>query len=234
MASDGFAFGVLFLARPTIRWDRQRRPWSDVRHFVVTSSVPERQVVWQQDGAIALALGTGENVVLSDDGSVGTHHVATANPIQCCRGFFCKRRRDRRRRFVYGWNISVCKGILYIARLVSRQRLISTHWHGIQRHGRGTKLRHSDRNTYPKTFPATFHSDGFIYAEHRTARSVLRISPVTGRIDTVAVTWPLARFVPGGLPFDAHALITSDGEFIYNVSAGVNGHTARRMERARL
>ena len=31
-------------------------PWSDVRHFVVTSSVPERQVVWQQDGAIALSL----------------------------------------------------------------------------------------------------------------------------------------------------------------------------------
>ena len=71
-----------------------------------------------------------------------------------------------------------------------------------------------------QSISATFHSDGFIYAEHQTARSVLRISPVTGRIDTVEVPGRLLDLFRG-LPFDAHALITSDGEFIYNVSAGV-------------
>ena len=196
-------------------------PWSDVRHFVVTSSVPERQVVWQQDGAIALALGTGENVVLSDDGSVGRTMSPPPIRFNAAEASFVSEG-------VTGAGVLCTDGTyLYVKGFYTSQDLypgsdlfqrIGTGFNGTvagQNYGTVTE-------TPIQNISATFHSDGFIYAEHRTARSVLRISPVTGRIDTVDVPGRLLDLYRG-LPFDAHALITSDGEFIYNVSAGVNG-----------
>lgn len=196
-------------------------PWSDVRHFVVTSSVPERQVVWQQDGAIALSRGTGENVVLSDDGSVG--RTMSPPPIR-----FNAAETSFLSEGVTGTAVLCTDGTyLYVKRFYTPQDLypgsdlfarIGTGFNGTvagQNYGTVTE-------TPIQSISATFHSDGFIYSEHRTARSLLRISPVTGRIDTVEVPDRLLD-LSRGLPFDDHALITSDGEFIYNVSAGVNG-----------
>ncbi len=198
-------------------------PWSDVRHFVVASSVPERQVVWQQDGAIALSRGTGEDVVLSDDGTVG--RTMSPPPIRfnaAEASFFSEG--------VEGTAVLCTDGTyLYVKRFYTPQgqrqypgsdlfARIGTGFNGTvagQNYGVVTE-------TPIQNISATFHSDGFIYAEHRTARSLLRISPVTGRIDTVEVPDRLLDLFRG-LPFDAHALITSDGEFIYNVSSGVNG-----------
>lgn len=196
-------------------------PWSDVRHFVVAPSVPERQVVWQQDGAIALSRGTGEDVVLSDDGTVG--RTMSPPPI---------RFNDAEASFlsegVAGAAVLCTDGTyLYVKRFYTPTDFypgsdlfarIGTGFNGTvagQNYGIVTE-------TPIQSISATFHSDGFIYSEHRTARSVLRISPVTGRIDTVEVPDRLLD-LGRGLPFDDHALITSDGEFIYNVSAGVNG-----------
>ncbi len=196
-------------------------PWSDVRHFVVAPSVPERQVVWQQDGAIALSRGTGEDVVLSDDGTVG--RTMSPPPI---------RFNDAEASFlsegVAGAAVLCTDGTyLYVKRFYTPTDFypgsdlfarIGTGFNGTvagQNYGIVTE-------TPIQSISATFHSDGFIYSEHRTARSVLRISPVTGRIDTVEVPDRLLD-LDRGLPFDDHALITSDGEFIYNVSAGVNG-----------
>ncbi len=196
-------------------------PWSDVRHFVVTSSVPERQVVWQQDGAIALSRGTGENVVLSDDGSVG--RTMSPPPIR-----FNAAEASFLSEGVAGTAVLCTDGTyLYVKRFYTPQDLypgsdlfarIGTGFNGTvagQNYGIVTE-------TPIQSISATFHSDGFIYSEHRTARSLLRISPVTGRIDTVEVPDRLLD-LSRGLPFDDHALITSDGEFIYNVSAGING-----------
>ncbi len=196
-------------------------PWSDVRHFVVTSSVPERQVVWQQDGAIALSRGTGENVVLSDDGSVG--RTMSPPPIR-----FNAAETSFLSEGVTGTAVLCTDGTyLYVKRFYTPRDLypgsdlfarIGTGFNGTvagQNYGTVTE-------TPIQSISATFHSDGFIYSEHRTARSLLRISPVTGRIDTVEVPDRLLD-LSRGLPFDDHALITSDGEFIYNVSAGVNG-----------
>ncbi len=196
-------------------------PWSDVRHFVVTSSVPERQVVWQQDGAIALSRGKGEDVVLSDDGSVG--RTMSPPPIR-----FNAAEASFLSEGVAGTAVLCTDGTyLYVKRFYTPQDLypgsdlfarIGTGFNGTvagQNYGIVTE-------TPIQSISATFHSDGFIYAEHSTARSVLRISPVTGRIDTVEVPDKLLDLFRG-LPFDAHAFITSDGEFIYNVSAGVNG-----------
>ena len=201
--------------------DRQRAPWSDVRHFVVTSSVPERQVVWQQDGAIALSLGTGENVVLSEDGSVGRTMSPPPIRFNAAEASFVSEG-------VTGAAVLCTDGTyLYVKRFYTSQdrypgsdlfARIGTGFNGTvagQNYGIVTE-------TPIQSISATFHSDGFIYAEHQTARSLLRISPVTGRIDTVEVPGRLLDLYRG-LPFDAHALITSDGEFIYNVSAGVNG-----------
>ena len=196
-------------------------PWSDVRHFVVASSVPERQVVWQQDGAIALSRGTGEDVVLSDDGTIG--RTMSPPPI---------RFNDAEASFlsegVAGAAVLCTDGTyLYVKRFYTPTDFypgsdlfarIGTGFNGTvagQNYGIVTE-------TPIQSISATFHSDGFIYSEHRTARSILRISPVTGRIDTVEVPGRLLD-LDRGLPFDDHALITSDGEFIYNVSAGVNG-----------
>ncbi len=196
-------------------------PWSDVRHFVVAPSVPERQVVWQQDGAIALSRGTGEDVVLSDDGTVG--RTMSPPPI---------RFNDAEASFlsegVAGAAVLCTDGTyLYVKRFYTPTNFypgsdlfarIGTGFNGTvagQNYGIVTE-------TPIQSISATFHSDGFIYSEHHTARSVLRISPVTGRIDTVEVPDRLLD-LGRGLPFDDHALITSDGEFIYNVSAGVNG-----------
>ncbi len=196
-------------------------PWSDVRHFVVTSSVPERQVVWQQDGTIALSRGTGEDVVLSDDGTVG--RTMSPPPIR-----FNNAEDSFLSEGVAGAAVLCTDGTyLYVKRFYSPQDLypgsdvfarIGTGFNGTvagQNYGIVTE-------TPVQSISATYHSDGFIYSEHRTARSVLRISPVTGQIDTVEVPGRLLDLFRG-LPFDAHALITSDGEFIYNVSAGVNG-----------
>ncbi len=198
-------------------------PWSDVRHFVVTSSVPERQVVWQQDGAIALSRGTGEDVVLSDDGTVG--RTMSPPPIR-----FNAAEASFLSEGVAGTAVLCTDGTyLYVKRFYTPQgqkqypgsdlfARIGTGFNGTiagQNYGVVT-------DTPIQGISATFHSDGFIYAEHQTARSVLRISPVTGQIDTVEVPGRLLDLYRG-LPFDAHALITSDGEFIYNVSAGVNG-----------
>lgn len=196
-------------------------PWSDVRHFVVASSVPERQVVWQQDGAIALSLGTGEDVVLSDDGSVG--RTMSPPPIR-----FNAAEASFLSEGVTGTAVLCTDGTyLYVKRFYTPTDFypgsdlfarIGTGFNGTvagQNYGTVTE-------TPVQSISATFHSDGFIYSEHRTARSVLRISPVTGRIDTVEVPDRLLD-LERGLPFDDHALITSDGEFIYNVSAGING-----------
>lgn len=196
-------------------------PWADVRHFVVTSSVPERQVVWQQDGAIALSRGTGENVVLSDDSSVG--RTMSPPPIR-----FNAAEASFLSEGVTGTAVLCTDGTyLYVKRFYTPQDLypgsdlfarIGTGFNGTvagQNYGIVTE-------TPIQSISATFHSDGFIYSEHRTARSLLRISPVTGRIDTVEVPDRLLD-LSRGLPFDDHALITSDGEFIYNVSAGING-----------
>ncbi len=195
--------------------------WSDARHFVVASSVPDRHMVWQQEGDVALARGVGENAVLFDDGSVG--RTLSPPPIR-----FNAAEASFAGEGVAGAGVVCSDGTyLYVKGFYTSQDLypggdlfarIGTGFNGTvagQNYGLATE-------TPIQSISATFHSDGFIYSEHSTARSVLRISPVTGRVDTVEVPDKLLDLVRG-LPFNAHALITSDGEFIYNVSAGVNG-----------
>ena len=64
---------------------------------------------------------------------------------------------------------------------------------------------------------ATCHGDGYIYSESSRAFELERISLATGRLDTVAVPDGLLEWRSGEVE-DGHSLITSDGEFVYNVA----------------
>jgi hypothetical protein len=64
---------------------------------------------------------------------------------------------------------------------------------------------------------ATYHGNGFIYSECGRAFQLERVSPVTGRLDTVAVPAGLVEWKTGRV-IDGHALITSDGRLVYNVA----------------
>lgn len=64
---------------------------------------------------------------------------------------------------------------------------------------------------------ATYHSDGYLYSEMGQAFALERLSTTTGRKDTVAVPEGLLDWKTGQL-VDGHALITSDGRYIYNVA----------------
>ena len=65
---------------------------------------------------------------------------------------------------------------------------------------------------------ATYHSDGFIYSESGHGFELERISPETGKLDTVAVPDGLLEWKLGRVDSLGHSLITSDGRYIYNVS----------------
>ncbi|MFH1566936.1 MAG: FlgD immunoglobulin-like domain containing protein [Gemmatimonadota bacterium] len=64
---------------------------------------------------------------------------------------------------------------------------------------------------------ATYHGDGYIYAECGRVYQLERLDVTTGRLDTVAVPDGLLEWKRGRVE-DGHALITSDGRYVYNVS----------------
>ncbi|MSR83960.1 MAG: hypothetical protein EXS58_13720 [Candidatus Latescibacteria bacterium] len=64
---------------------------------------------------------------------------------------------------------------------------------------------------------ATCHSDGYIYSEMGDPFSLERLSMATGKKDTVTVPEGLLEWKNGQIE-SGHALITSDGRYIYNVS----------------
>lgn len=73
-----------------------------------------------------------------------------------------------------------------------------------------------------ETRSATYHGDGYLYADIFLSKEVLRIRPETGETDRVAVPEGLLQ-VENGLIFNGPSLITSDGTDVYNVAWGVNG-----------
>ena len=71
---------------------------------------------------------------------------------------------------------------------------------------------------------ATGHSDGYLYCDAGRTFELERLDPRTGRLDTVRVPdglvdWKTGRVVEEPAPGQViHALITSDGRYVYNVS----------------
>ncbi len=196
-------------------------PWSLSQSFVVAEAPPDRAVVWQQNGDTAFRQGVPENMALFDNGSAG--RVQSPPPM-----LFAEFKNSFEAQQVAATAVLCSDGTyLYVKRFYSPDSLypgtdiferIGTGLNGTvagQYYGRLTDVPIAG-------ISATYHSDGFVYAEHQKAFSVLRIWPATGKVDTVSVPGGLLD-LSRGLTFDDHALITSDGKFVYNVSSGING-----------
>ncbi len=196
-------------------------PWTDAQNVVLANSAPERTVAWLQEGSTAFAQGERQDVALLDDGTV--RRVQEPPPIR-----FNAAESSFGADGVTGTSTLCTDGTyLYVKRFYSSQNL----YPGTDvfvRIGTGLNGTVAGQNygvlaEVPiRGISATYHSDGFVYAEHQQSRSVIRISTATGNVDTVAVPDGLLDLARG-LTFNAHALITSDGTYIYNVSSGVNG-----------
>ncbi len=195
-------------------------PWTGAQNVVISNSVPDRTVVWQQDGTTAFAQGEAQDVALLE-GVV--RRVQTPPPIR-----FNTAESSFSASGVLGTATLCTDGTyLYVKRFYSSQDLYPGK-DVFERIGTGFNGTVAGQNygvlaeVSVDGISATYHSDGFVYAEHRQSHSVIRISTATGNVDTVAVPDGLLDLARG-LTFNDHALITSDGTYIYNVSSGVNG-----------
>ncbi|MDA0711233.1 MAG: C25 family cysteine peptidase, partial [bacterium] len=196
-------------------------PWTPPQNVAVAGQAPERTVAWLQQGPTAFAQGEKQDVALFDGGVV--QRVKEPPPIR-----FNAAEKSFAAEGLRG-SATLCTDgtYLYVNRFYSSQNLYPGT-DVLMRIGTGFNGTVAGQNYGPLTdlpisgISATYHSDGYIYAEHRKSHSVVRISAATGRVDTVTVADGLLDLARG-LTFDDHALITSDGTYIYNVSTGVNG-----------
>ncbi len=201
-----------------------RGAWTAPQPFVVTSEVPPpTEVVWRQEAREALTSGSGQDVERYIDGSVG--RVLQPPPMRV-------EGRTREAAFsaegVTGTAVLCTDGrFLYVKRFNPSDDLYPGS-DLFQQIGTGLSGTVAGQNygTLSETpvigISATYHSDGFIYADDGAARELVRISPLTGAADRVKVPEGLLN-VENGLVFDGHSLITSDGNLIYNIAWGVDG-----------
>ncbi len=197
--------------------------WTQPRAFVVAPSAPEREVLWQQGGAEAYRLGISKDVALFEDGSVG--RVLTPPPMRF-------NREGQEAAFaaggVAGTAVLCSDGTYVYVKGYYTPKGLYPGRDVFERIGTGFGGTDAGQNYGVLTeapvrgVSATYHGDGFIYADDRSRDELLRISPVTGAADRVRVPDGLLD-LETGLVFDGHSLITSDGTHIYNVSWGVNG-----------
>ncbi len=219
---SGLTAGIYYW-RVRLSDGQDRGAWTAPQEFVVASSAPEREVLWQQRGAEAYGLGTPKDVTLFEDGSVG--RVLEPPPMR-----FNPQTREEAfaAAGVTGTAVLCTDGTyVYVKRFSDSPRAypgtdvferIGTGFGGTvagQNYGVLTEVS-------IKGISATYHSDGFIYADDGRREELVRISPVTGAVDRMRVPDGLLE-VRTGLVFSGHSLITSDGVYIYNVSWGVNG-----------
>lgn len=231
----GFAPSALPLAAdatgvdPTIYYWRSRAihsggrgPWSSIRSFRLaseaTSGLPAGQVRWAQTGP-QLLTGSIEHLSLDPDGSLGIDPA----PLPL-RPSSSTREDDFAVQDLDGAGVLCADGTyLYAKRWFNDA---STVYPGSDVFTRiGTGLNGTIRGTNYGAFgdtttagiSATYHSDGYVYSESGRARELERLDAATGHLDTVAVPDGLLEWKHGQV-VDGHSLITSDGQFVYNVS----------------
>lgn len=203
--------------------DKDFGAWSETQPFKVAELVPVRQVLWQEEGIEALRSGTVTDLTVRADGTVG--RVMDPPPIR-----FNSDTREASflAEGLRGTAVIATDGTyLYTNRFFSP----TASYPGtdvFQRIGTGFGGTTAGQNFGPlsdlevKGVAATFHGDGFIYADDRKGNSLIRISPLTGEQDRVTIPDGLLEFRTGFI-FNESSLITSDGTYIYNVAAAANG-----------
>ena len=208
--------------RARVRAGDEFGAWSATMGFTAQPDAPAREVFWQQDAANALMWAAGTDVRLAD-GAIS--RVVDPPPLRLTAD---TREEAFAAEGVRGAGVLCTDGnYLYVNRFYSP----TTDYPGtdvFERIGTGfggTRAGQNHGALSESPVPgvsATYHSDGFIYADNRRGRELLRISPATGAADPVSVPDGLMEFRTG-LVFNGHSLITSDGTYIYNLAAAVDG-----------
>ncbi len=208
--------------RTRVREGEEFGAWSATMDFSAQAVAPAREIVWQQDAAGAFRWAAGTDVRLAD-GAIS--RVVDPPPLRLNADM---REEAFAAEGVRGAGVLCTDGAyLYLNRFYSP----TTDYPGtdiFERIGTGYGGTRAGQNhgalseTPVLGVSATYHGDGFIYADNRRGRELLRIAPATGGMDRVRVPDGLMEFRTG-LVFDGHSLITSDGTYIYNLAAAVDG-----------
>jgi len=197
-------------------------PWSPVRSFRLTrepgSDLPAGQVRWAQEGRQLLA-GTIENLSLDPHRSLGLDPA----PLPL-RPSSSTREDDFTVPDLDGAGVLCADGTyLYAKRWYNDATTIYPGTDVFTRIGTGLNgtTRGANYGAFGDTttagISATYHPDGYVYSESGRARELERLDVTTGHLDTVAVPEGLLEWKHGRVA-DGHSLITSDGQYIYNVS----------------
>lgn len=196
--------------------------WSAIRDFIAQPAAPAREVLWRQDAASAFRRADATDVRLAE-GAVS--RVVDPPPLR----LNADTREDAfAAEGVRGTGVLCTDGAyLYVNRFYS-PTAVYPGTDIFERIGTGLRGTRAGQNygvlaeSPVLGVSATYHSDGFIYADNRRGRELARISPSTGVVDRVQVPDGLMEFRTGFV-FDGHSLITSDGTYIYNLAAAVDG-----------
>lgn len=217
---EGIAEGQPFFWKVRLLGSRGTSAWSAPRSFSVAS---DDSSTWRQRGAQLLA-GAGQGIALTEDGLILSPERPPFRPNTATRDSgFTVRGLDgvgvltMDGRYVYAkrWyndDSTIYEGIDFFTR-------VGTGFSGTFRTGHFGIL--ADSTT--AGISATWHSDGYIYSENGKEFQLERIVPATGKLDIVAVPDGLLEWKTGPewktqKGINNHALITSDGQFIYNAS----------------
>lgn len=197
--------------------------WTAVRTFTVGEPAPARSVAWRQDAAEALRSGMAEGIVTYEDGTAG--RTTEPLPIRITADF---REETIIAEGVPATAVLATDGTFHFVKGFFSSPQSYPDSDTFIKVGSGFNGTRAGENLGPASDPAiptvsaTYHGDGFIYADNRQSREIVRISPSTGETTVVPVPDGLLE-IRSGLVFDGHSLLSSDGSLIYNVANGVNG-----------
>ena len=201
-------------------------PWSAVRTFSLEPPPPGPDGLWTGRGSQLLALGESEGGLVAEGGAV------TLSPSRPAFRPSAATRED-------GFTVGELEGAgivatdgeyLYAKRWFNDP---STRYAGTDFLARiGSGFGGTERGLLYGFLPdstsggisATGHSDGYLYCDAGRTSELERLDPRTGRLDTVRVPDGLVDWKTGQVveePAEGqviHALITSDGRYVYNVS----------------
>jgi hypothetical protein len=217
---EGIAAGQPFFWKVRLLGNRGTSAWSASRSFAVAS---DDSSTWQQRGS-QLLTDAGQGIALTQEGLVLSPERPPFRPNTATRDSgFTVRGLDgvgvltMDGRYVYAkrWyndDSTIYEGIDFFTR-------VGTGFSGTFRTGHFGIL--ADSTT--AGISATWHSDGYIYSENGKEFQLERIVPATGKLDIVAVPDGLLEWKTGPewkaqKGINNHALITSDGQYIYNAS----------------
>ena len=196
--------------------------WSTTMEFTARSTAAAREVLWHQGAANALRWGAATDVRLAD-GAIS--RVVDPPPLRLNED---TREKAFEAEGVRGTGVLGTDGTyLYVSRFYS-PTAVYPGTDVFERIGTGLGGTRAGQNhgalseTPVPGVSVTYHGDGFIYADDGRGRDLVRIAPATGVVDRVRVPDGLMDFRTGFVS-RGHSLITSDGSYVYNLAAAVDG-----------